>query len=402
MTGELGKSLWGADVWGIGIWGRRACAQKRRAAMSGVIVNEWLEPHGGVENVFDALIETFPDAERFCLWNDSAGRFTDVAESALARSPLRHSKAAALPLMPAMWRKLPASNADWVLCSSHVFAHHARFGGRAHDAPKLVYAHTPARYIWVPELDHRGDNVVARAASGVLKLLDRQRAAEATAIVANSAYIAERIADTWGREADVIHPPIDVARFMTSPVLGQADQRTLDALPSEFLLGVSRFVPYKRLEAVVDAGAASGLPVVIAGTGPEEKHLRAYADSSGVRVSVLRTPSSPLLRALYRRASALVFAPVEDFGIVPVEAMASGTPVIANGVGGAAETVLNGRTGVHVYTWHPDELRNAVSRALEVRPEDCVARARQFDTSVFIEKIRAWVELYAGVRALAA
>jgi glycosyltransferase involved in cell wall biosynthesis len=370
--------------------------------MSGMIVHEWLEASGGSENVFETLVDTFPDADRFCLWNDSAGRFTGVTESSLARTPLRHSKAMALPLMPAVWRNLPESDADWVLASSHVFAHHAKFAGKAAKAPKLVYAHTPARYVWVPELDKRGDNAVARAVSGVLKMLDRSRAAEATAIAANSHYIAERIADKWGREAEVIHPPVRVADFSTAALVHPvAEPRILKALPTEFLLGVSRFVPYKRLEAVIDAGAASGMPVVLAGAGPEERRLRAYAAESGISVTLLRHPSFALLRALYRRASALVFAPVEDFGIVPVEAMASGTPVVANAVGGASESVIDGRTGAHVYTWHPDELADAVSRAVEARPEDCIARATDFDTSVFTSKIRSWVEVHAGVHAFA-
>ena len=103
--------------------------------MSGIIVHEWLQPNGGSENVFDVLSETFPDAARFCLWNDSEGRFTGVEESWLARTPLRRNKVAALPIMPAVWRSLPDREADWVLCSSHAFAHHARFGGPARTAP---------------------------------------------------------------------------------------------------------------------------------------------------------------------------------------------------------------------------------------------------------------------------
>jgi hypothetical protein len=136
--------------------------------MSGIIVHEWLAPAGGSENVFGAIAEAFPDAERWCLWKES-GRFDPVHETWLARTPLKGRKALALPVMPAVWRTLPKRDADWVLTSTHLFAHHARFGGRAADAPKLVYAHTPARYIWVPELDARGDNLPARLVSRALK-----------------------------------------------------------------------------------------------------------------------------------------------------------------------------------------------------------------------------------------
>ncbi len=368
--------------------------------MSGVLVHEWLQSNGGSENVFDVLTTAFPDAARVCMWNDSDGRFTDIDETVLARTPLRRSKVAALPFMPFVWRNLPAREADWILCSSHVFAHHARFAGPARDAPKLVYAHTPARYVWVPELDDRGASLAARAASSILKPLDRKRAGEAVAIAANSHFVAARVADKWGRDADVIYPPVDVGTFMQEqPVLDAADQAVLDSLPADFLLGVSRFVPYKRLEAVIDAGIAADEPVVLAGAGPDEARLRELARQHPGAVSFVDRPSLPLLRVLYRRARALVFAPIEDFGIVPVEAMASGTPVIANAVGGAAESVLDGKTGALVHTWEPDELREALERADRVRAEDCVARAREFDTQVFIDKMRAWVPLHVDAAA---
>ncbi|WP_246534044.1 glycosyltransferase [Microbacterium flavescens] len=363
------------------------------AHVTGILVHEWLARFGGSENVFEVLSETFPDAERFCLWNDSDGRFTGVEETILARTPLRRSKAAALPFMPAVWRHLPAREADWILCSSHLFAHHARFGGPARDAPKLVYAHTPARYVWTPELDGRGDGMLARAVAAPLKPLDRKRAAEPVSIMANSAFVAQRIADTWEREAGVIHPPIDVAAFAAdADALSAAELAVLASLPPEFLLGVSRFVPYKRLERVIDAGRATGVPVVLAGSGPDEERLRARAAQSGGPVLFLNDPSFAVLRELYRRALALVFPSIEDFGIMPVEAMATGTPVVANAIGGTAESVIDGLTGALVHEWTDAELKRAVERAAGADPAACVARAREFDRPVFVDRIRDWVE----------
>lgn len=371
--------------------------------MTGILVHEWLARHGGSENVFEALSDAFPDAERFCLWNDSEGRFTGVHETVLSRTPLRSSKAAALPFMPAVWRHLPKRDADWVLCSSHVFAHHARFAGPAREAPKLVYAHTPARYVWVPELDGRGAGPAARAVSRLLKPVDRRRAAEPVAIAANSAFIAQRIADAWEREATVIHPPIDVSAFTVEPAeLTPAERATLAALPSEFLLGVSRFVPYKRLDRVIETGAAAGLPVVLAGGGPDEERLRALASAQREQVVFVRNPSSRLLAELYRRALVLVFPAIEDFGIMPVEAMATGTPVVANAIGGTAETVVDGVTGVLVHDWTRGELASAVERAVASDSAACVARAREFDTSVFVERVTAWVASETGTDAAAA
>ncbi len=371
--------------------------------MSGILIHEWLARHGGSENVFEALSAAFPDAERFCLWNDSAGRFEGVHETMLARTPLRRSKAAALPFMPPVWRYLPQRDADWVLASSHLFAHHARFDGPARDAPKLVYAHTPARYIWTPELDGRGSGPFARAVSGMLKPIDRRRAQEPVAIAANSAFVAQRIADTWQREASVIHPPVDVAAFAAEPrdigPLSAQERATLAVLPSEFLLGVSRFVPYKMLDRVIDAGVAAGLPVVLAGSGPDEDRLRAIAAREHERVVFVHDPSIALLAELYRRALALVFPAIEDFGIMPVEAMATGTPVVASAVGGTAETVIDGVTGALVHDWTGGGLRTAVERAINADAAACVTRAKEFDTPVFFERITAWVAAATGTAA---
>ncbi|MFV0373216.1 glycosyltransferase [Microbacterium sp.] len=372
--------------------------------MSGILVHEWLSPEGGSENVFATLCEMFPDAERWALWDASEGRFAGIHETLLARTPLRGQKAAALPFMPAVWRALPSRSAEWVLCSTHAFAHHARFHGPARDAPKFVYAHTPARYVWAPELDGRGGGAVARGLSSLLKRVDRARAQEPTAIAANSDFVADRIARCWEREASVIHPPIAVDEFGVEPDLDSVDERVLDNLPTGYLLGFSRFVPYKRLDAVIDAGRAVGLPVVLAGAGPDEQRLRAIADERHPgRVTFVHRPSAPLLRALYRHARALVFAPVEDFGIVPVEAMASGTPVVANAVGGAAESVVVGETGTLVREWNsPSEVREAVERAVSMDSAACVRRARDFSPEVFEQNMRGWLQTRLDGRALTA
>jgi len=360
--------------------------------MSGIIVHEWLAPAGGSENVFGAIAQAFPEAERWCLWKET-NRFDPVRETWLARTPFKGRKALALPLMPAVWRTLPAREADWVLTSSHLFAHHARFGGPAAAAPKLVYAHTPARYIWVPELDGRGDRLSARLASQVLKPLDRKRAQEPIAIAANSHFIAKRIADAWEREAEVIYPNVDVSRLLAEPRLSAVEEAMLRQLPDQFILGFSRFVPYKRLDAAIDAGRVSGLPVVLAGGGDDEARLRAYAENAHPgKVTFVLNPSDALLSAILRQALALVFAPIEDFGIIPVEAMAVGTPVLVNATGGAVESVVAGETGAHIHDWKDDsELASAVERAVASSPELCRARAKLFSADVFDRRIREFV-----------
>lgn len=363
--------------------------------LSGVLVQEWLSRRGGSENVLLELARLYPDARIATLWDDAPDRFEDgrVIESWLARTPLRKHKAAALPLMPATWRNFAWSEAEWVLCSSHLFAHHASFRGPARDAPRYVYAHTPARYIWTPELDMRGSNPMIRAASQPLKALDHKRAQESHSIAANSHFVAERIARVWDREARVIYPPVSVAAYANDDQasLLPEDIAILDSLPTDFVLGASRFIPYKRLDVAIEAGVAAGVPVVIAGDGPDEERLRSLAEQHPGVVTFVIKPSFALLNQLYRRAIALVFPAIEDFGIMPVEAMAAGTPVIANAIGGVSESVRHGVTGALLDTFDASSLREAVQIAANTDPGACVARAREFDVDVFDAHIRAWI-----------
>jgi glycosyltransferase involved in cell wall biosynthesis len=364
--------------------------------MAGIVVHEWLAKRGGSENVVEEIVATFPDAQVQSLWNDAPQRFGDiqVAETWLARTPLRKSKALALPFMPFTWRHLGKNDADWILCSSHLFSHHARFSGPARLAPKLVYAHTPARYIWTPELDARGNNPLAKAARKPLQRLDRARAQEPRAIAANSEFVRTRIQDTWNRDSIVIYPPVDVQAFADDPTtkLTAEETRILDGLPSTFLLGASRFIPYKRLDLVISLGVASDTAVVLAGDGPSQPDLQALADQHPGQVTFVIKPSRALLSALYRRSLAYVFPAIEDFGIMPVEAMATGTPVIARNIGGAAESVVDGVTGVHLGDFDGQAGREAVALAATLLPQDCIDRAWEFDQAVFRSTLRTWVE----------
>lgn len=361
----------------------------------GLIVHEWLAQIGGSEKVVERLAAQFTDAPIHALWNEAPDRFATgrVEETWLARSPLRHRKALALPLMPATWRHLGPEDADWILCSSHLFAHHARFSGRARDAPKLSYVYTPARYIWEPELDERGRSLAVRTAAPLLRRIDKARAQESQAIAGISTFVRDRIRRSWDREAEVIYPPVEVGDFVDPGTdLVDTDVAVVAALPADYLLGASRFVPYKRMDLVVRAGEVTGLPVVLAGSGPELAALRALAEATGVRAIFVDRPSHRLLVELYRNALAYVFPAVEDFGIMPVEAMATGTPVIGRDTGGVAETVVDGVTGFLLQDFDRTSLRTAIDRLSGLRPGNAVARAWEFDAAVFDEKVREWIE----------
>jgi glycosyltransferase involved in cell wall biosynthesis len=366
--------------------------------MAGVVVHEWVEPSGGAENVVEQMLAAFPDADLRVLWDDAPGRFRTIPTNTwLARTPLRKHKALALPLMLPTWRALRSETRyDWMLTSSHLFAHHARFTGAGADIPKYAYVHTPARYIWAPEFDPRGTNAGVRAVAPMLKRMDRARAQEPVAIAANSAFIAARIAAAWEREAIVIHPPVNVDRIIDEnewlSLLTGDELRILDSLPREFVLGVSRFVSYKRLDLVVGAGARAGIPVVLAGRGPEESALREFARSSDVPVQLLTSPSDALLYALYSRASVLVFPAVEDFGIVPVEAQAAGTAVVTGPLGGQTETLSPGVSGVIAESTDVVDLARGIAEALDLPAFDPVTTTQRFSNDAFVKRIRQFVE----------
>ncbi|WP_292827806.1 glycosyltransferase [Microbacterium sp.] len=363
------------------------------ATAPGMIVHEWVERWGGAERVLDAMMDAFPDAGVRVLWNDTPvfdGR--EVTESWIARTSLRRNKVLALPAMLPTWRMPSSGNPEWMLVSSHLFAHHikARPGTR-----KLVYAHTPARYIWEPERDHRGDTAMARMASRVLKPIDRRRAAEATSIAVNSRYTGERVARAWEQPSRVIYPPVDTKTLVATDDwrrdLTDHEQRQLDALPETFLLGASRMVDYKRLDRVMQIGAQVKVPVVIAGTGPSHVALRSSAAASGAEVTFIIAPSDAMLRALYAHALAYVFPAVEDFGIMPVEAMACGTPVIANSAGGVRESVeaVGGGVTCEIERWNDwDEL---LHQATSLDAAAFRQRTQMFSRERFVAQLQDWV-----------
>jgi glycosyltransferase involved in cell wall biosynthesis len=309
------------------------------------IVHDWLTIPGGSEQVVLELLEMFPRAELFTSVYDPApwpAQITDrtVHSSFLSRIPgaVRHYPKL-LPLMNRAFRSFDFSGFDLVLSSSHACAKNVRTPPRALH---VCYCHTPMRYAW-EEGFLEGEEVGRAMRLALPPLLARLRRADLAGaagpdvFVANSRHVADRIERYYGRSAEIVHPPVDVDHF-----LGVERQSCSDGY-----LIFGRVVPYKRVDLAVAACARLGRPLKVAGAGRALDAVRAGAGiGAGIGAEFLGKVSEHDRDRLLGGARALLFPGEEDFGIVPVEAQAAGVPVIAYGVGGAAESVLDGRTGV--------------------------------------------------------
>ena len=350
------------------------------------IVHEWIDAYAGSEQVFEALALTFPEADLFALTQqpgvllNTGGR--PIRTTMLDRASLRERRNTTLPLMPIAWRRLGEGGYPLVLSSHHAFAHANRLAG---DGTHLCYVHSPARYVWSPEIDGRGDKWYLAPARAALKGVDRRASRGVTAYAANSRTVAERIGRFWGREAVVIPPPVRVDFF------GACDS----APPTrDYLLGVGRWISYKNLHLIAEVAERLDMPAKIAGKGPDKERILAAARSARVPVEVIEAPSDDALRRLYRNAACLIFPTVEDFGMVPVEAQAAGAPVVALARGGALDTVADGVSGAFTDAPSVDALAEAARIAIPLAGDGPRKNAGQFSFEVFRASIAHWVDGY--------
>ncbi|MFC9438259.1 glycosyltransferase [Nocardia sp. NPDC057030] len=308
------------------------------------IVHERFTEFGGSEAVVGELAETWPSTEVFAPIVDPAGvrpPLTTVHDTWLSRAYAasgRRSHAPLLPFVPRALRRLPLGDRfDAVVVSHHAFASQAAL---ATDAPVIAYVHSPARWAWDKDFRAReaGGRAgqLALAALGTLARRAELRAAPRLShVVANSRAVAGRVNDWWGLPATVTYPPVRIDRFTPELTVPRDD----------FFLFAGRLVPYKRPDLAIRAAQRAGCRLVILGDGRFRAHLEALA---GPETTFLGATSHEVLLDRYRRARALLMPGVEDFGIVPVEAMACGTPILAVDQGGALDTVRPGVTGEHI------------------------------------------------------
>lgn len=320
------------------------------------LCHEWTMSVAGSEKVASALADiTKPDAV-FTLAADPevvAELFPgcDVwAPSFGLRSGVQRRWTSMLPLLHALWSSLSLERFDVVVTSSHSCVNAVRTGRRPYV---VCYCHTPMRYAWAWRHELSRVPAVLRpawpAAAAVLRGVDRAVARKVGRFIANSAFVSKRILDAYGMPSDIVHPPVDTA-FFTPPT---------EPATQPYAMVAGRLVAYKRTDIAVRAARLAGVPLVVAGSGPLLDDLRREAAPDTVFVE---RASDRELRDLYRRARALIFPGVEDFGITIVEAMACGTPVVAYARGGATETVASGVSGVLVDAQTPDAFAEAIRR----------------------------------------
>ena len=369
--------------------------------MKVAVVHEWLDSYAGSERVVEQLLEIWPEADLFAVCDflpaDQRAflRGRPVRTTFVQRLPFarRHFRLY-LPIMPLAIEQLDLSGYDLVVSSSHAVAKGVLTGpGQLH----VSYVHSPMRYAWDLQHQYLRQSGTERGVKGALtrlmlhrmRMWDRSSAAGVDVLVANSAYIAERIRKVWRREALVVHPPVDVEAFEPSP--GEAPSPRGD-----HYLVASRMVPYKRVDLVVEAfRAMPSRRLVVVGDGPEMKRV-ADAAASAPNIELRgRVPHAELVASL-RAARAFVFAAEEDFGIAMVEAQACGTPVIAYGKGGARDILRAPPEGAPTGLFFAEQSAPAIAAAVErfealspaIAAEDCRANARRFTRAKFRDAMR--------------
>jgi glycosyltransferase involved in cell wall biosynthesis len=353
----------------------------------------------GGEKCLEVLCQAFPNASLHTLIHDR-GKLSpaiegmDIRTSPLQRIPgvFRHYTKL-LPIMPMASRSWQVGEVDLVVSLSHCVAKMVRV---PQGVPHVCYCFTPMRYAWNMReayLESWTDRPIRRALANYLldriRHVDRRTAAGVTEFVAISETIRDRIRQCYGRESRVIQPPVDTTFYRPEPIPRE-----------EFLLCVSALVPYKNLDQAVLACSKLGRKLVVIGSGSERPRLEKLA---GPTVEFLGWQTDEVIRDHYQRCRALIFPGEEDFGIVPIEALACQTPIIALGRGGVAETVDDrvGRT-------YPEPTVNCLMEAIErwerdgrpFDPEQARARAEGLSLPVFRRKLLSYLTEIAGPRSL--
>lgn len=353
---------------------------KEWAELNVALAHDWLTGMRGGERVLEILCNSFPEAPIHTLIHhppavSAAINRHPVKTSVLQRIPGIHQRYRYfLPFHPWAITRFRPDPADLLISTSHCVA---KGLPRPPGARHLCYCFTPMRYAWSFYDEYFGSNPVKKAIlSPVLQRLrhwDVRHSQGVDRFVAISRHVQKRIETFYGREADIVYPPVDTERCTPS-----------DAPHGGYDLIVSALVPYKRVDLAVEAYNESGYPLLVVGTGTDYAPLQAEAESN---ITFLGWKTDADILDLYRHCRMLLFPGEEDFGIVPVEAQACGKPVVAYGQGGATETVVHGETGVHFPEQTAESLQEAIHQCAQTDwdPARIRAQAEQFSTPRFVE-----------------
>jgi glycosyltransferase involved in cell wall biosynthesis len=351
------------------------------------LVHDWLNQIGGAEDVLETLVGMYPSAPIYTsmYWRDgmpAAYRDWDIRTTWMDRLPgvyRRHQPY--LPLYPLAFSRLDLSEYDIVLSNKSGFCHGVRTGPHT---THVCYCLTPTRYVWTFE-DYAAREALPAMLRPIIKPLvrwlrrwDYAAAQRVDHFIAISSEVQTRIRRYYGRDSTVIYPPVDICRF------------TPAARHDDYFLFVGRLAPYRRIDLAVRAFNELGLPLVIGGAGRDRTRLEAIAGST---ITFLGYVPDADLPDLFARCRAYVLPAAEDFAIAPVQAMASGRPVIAFGAGGALDTVIPGQTGLYFSEPTPQALAAAVRQFddMSFNPAYIRRHAEQFDKSVFESKLGGYV-----------
>jgi glycosyltransferase involved in cell wall biosynthesis len=356
-------------------------------------VHDWLTTFGGAEQVLKALLEIWPQTPVYTLVTNEKGNCrsiidsTEVTRSFVNKLPFAKRKHQAyLPLMPLAIEQFDLSDYDLIISDSHAIAKGVLTGP---DQLHISYIHTPIRYAWDMQsaylqqagLNHGLRGLLAKSLLHYIRLWDLRTVPGVDQFIANSKYIARRIMKVYKRESTVIHPPVDIERFSVS------------VEKSDYYLALSRLVQYKKTDLIVQA--FTQMPdkkLIVIGDGQQMKSLKKIATDN---IEFLGFQSDSAVEDYLKHAKALIYAAEEDFGIVPVEAQACGTPVIAYGKGGALETIIPGETGFFFGRQEPDALVQAITdfeAHPALSPEKIRQNAERFSKSRFKNEMQSFIE----------
>lgn len=361
--------------------------------MKVAIVCDWLVVYAGAERVVEQMLNIYPDADLFCLVDFLPEGQRDFIKNKKTHTTFIQNLPGAkkhyrsyLPFMPIAIEQLDVTDYDLVISSSHCVAKGILTGP---NQLHISYVHSPIRYAWdlthqylrESGLDHGLKGAIAKLILHYMRIWDTRTANGVDYFIANSKFIAKRIKKVYGREADVIYPPVDVDSF------------TCCEYKQDYYLTASRMVPYKKVKLIVEAfNEMPDKQLVVIGDGPDFEKTKAIAKSN---ITMMGYQPFEVLKDKMQHAKAFVFAAEEDFGITPVEAQACGTPVIAYSKGGALETVKNGETGCFFKEQTTESIIaavNAFDKQKGITSANCRKNAETFSIDTFCQNLKTYVE----------